>query len=42
MGSDLVEHEVGLALGALDRLPIPRDVRAELEETAWFVVRRER
>lgn len=38
---ELVEREVTLALRALERPPIPHDVRVELEDVARFVARRD-
>lgn len=39
--TDLVERETALSLRALEALPIPCDVRAELQEVAQFVAIRE-
>lgn len=39
--TDLVERQMGLALGAVEPLPIPGDVYAELDELARFVVMRD-
>lgn len=39
--TELVEHEIGLALRSLDPHPVAVDVRAELEHLARFVVSRE-
>lgn len=39
--TDLVEREIGLAVGALEQLSIPDDVHAELDELARFVAMRD-